>query len=665
MTTTAPVDALLIDEATEDPTVTRSRRWQRAVWPAAAFVAIIAIGSAMGHGVPTWIDAHVMPAVDRAYHWTQLNNDKNWFFRNIFSPIGTAINWCCTHMQRLLESMRWPGVMALTGLIGYRTSGIRAAATGVILLAGCGVLGFWDHTVITLSLMLVAVITSLLIGIPLGIWSGLSQRAETVMRSFLDTAQVMPVYVYLLPLVVAFNIGNPAAVIATVIFAVPPAVRITSLGIRSVTVTSTEVGTSFGCTGRQLLLKVRLPLARRAILLGVNQVIMMAFGVVVIASLIGTGGLGQDVLTGLQKVDVGKAFPPGLALVFLAIAIDRVTTGERRRGGKVSRKPAIVGRIEAKPAVTAAVAVGLIVVTAVIAKVAGGDHFPGSWSVDIVKPVNSLTNWVQDHFRKGVPIVGGTQSFSDFFIIHMLDPVRDLLQHAAWYLIVAVVTVIAWFSGGPKLAGVCFGAFFVIGSLRVWNLAMDTLSQVLVAVVLTVVIAIPLGVWAARSRLVERILRPLLDVAQVMPAFVYLVPVLILFRVGRTPGVIASVIYAIPPAIRLTTLGLREVPYAPREAALSFGATPRQELIKVQLPLAIRAIMLAINQAIIMVLSMVVIAALIGAGGLGLEAVFGLTKKQVGRGAAGGLAIVCLAIVLDRVTQAWGNRARLRSAQSH
>ena len=186
---------------------------------------------------------------------------------------------------------------------------------------------------------------------------------------------------------------------------------------------------------------------------------------------------------------------------------------------------------------------------------------------------------------------------------------------------------------------------------------MDTLSQVLVAVTLSLLVAIPLGIWAARSSTVEKLLRPLLDVAQVMPAFVYLVPVIFLFNVGRVPGVIASIIYAIPPGIRLTTLGLRQVPYAPREAALSFGATPRQELIKVQLPLALRSMMLAVNQTIIMVLAVVVVAALIGAGGLGLETVYGLTKKEIGRGAAGGVAIVLLAIVLDRITQAWGTRA--------
>ena len=179
-------------------------------------------------------------------------------------------------------------------------------------------------------------------------------------------------------------------------------------------------------------------------------------------------------------------------------------------------------------------------------------------------------------------------------------------------------------------------------------------ADVRVAVTLSVAVAVPIGIWCARSNRVERIVRPFLDAAQVMPAFVYLVPVIFLFNTGRTTGVIASVIYAIPPGIRLTNLGLRQVPLGMRESAVSFGATPRQELVKVQLPAAARSIMLGINQTILMVLSMTVIAALVGAGALGLETVYGLTKKEIGRGTAGGVAIVLLAIVLDRITQAWG-----------
>ena len=632
-----------------------------AVWarrlavPVLAIVAIVAVGYAIGSDVPTWLDAHVKPAVDRAYKWTVLNNDQHWIFTGFFTPIGDAIQWSTDQMLSLLRILRWPGVLALTAIVGYRTGGWRTALTGAVVLSGVGFLGFWDHTMITVALMLVSVIVSLMIGIPLGIWSGLSPRAEKVMRSMLDTAQVMPTYVYLLPIIVAFSIKSPAAVIATVIYAVPPAVRLTSLGIRSVAGTNVEVGESFGCTPRQLLMKVRLPLARRAILLGVNQVIMMAFGVVVIAAVVGTGGAGQDVLDGLAKIDVGKAFGPGLALVFAAIAIDRVTTGQR--GGQHRRG---LGAWQG-----AAAGIGAVVAIAVVAKIAGADQFPESWKVDVSGWANDVADWVQRNFRKGVPVIGGTASFSDFFVIHVLDPVRDLLQDAAWYIVVAVVAAIGWLSAGWRLAMVCTLCMIGIASLRVWDLAMETLSQILIVTVICIALAIPIGVLAARSDMVERILRPLLDAAQVLPAFVYLVPVLFLFNIGRVPGVIATVIYALPPAIRLLSLGLREVPWAPREAAISFGATPRQELLKVQIPLALRSVMLAVNQVIIMVLAMLVIGALLGAGGLGLETIYGVRKKEVGRGFAGGIAIVLLAIVLDRITQAWGNRDRTRRRPAH
>src|SRR4029077_9499772 len=163
----------------------------------------------------------------------------------------------------------------------------------------------------------------------LGIWSGLSDGAEKRLRPILDTAQVMPAYVYLIPCVALFGIGIPAAVVATLIFAVAPAVRLTSLGLRQVPIVSTEVGLSFGSTGSQLLGKVQMPLARKTVLLGLNQVIMMAFGVAVIASQIGTSDVGNQVVLGLQHLDAKLAFSAGFCIVFAAIALDRITTGER------------------------------------------------------------------------------------------------------------------------------------------------------------------------------------------------------------------------------------------------------------------------------------------------------------------------------------------------
>lgn len=649
----APMD---IEQISIEP----PKRWTHFVVPVVALTAVSIVGIIIGHDVPTWLDAHVKPWVDSVYRWSQLNSDTNWVFRFIFHPVADAISWSTTKVLWVLRTLRWPGVLALIGIIGYRTGGRRAAITGMLVFSGCGVLGFWNDTLITVSLMMVAVVISLIIGIPLGIWAGLSMKADRVLRSVLDTAQVMPAFCYLLPLVVAFGIGIPPAIAATVIYAVPPAVRLTSLGIRGVAVVSTEVGESFGCTAPQLLTKVRLPLARRAILLGINQVIMMAFGVVVISALVGTGGLGQDVLNGLDKVNVGLAFAPGLALVFAAITIDRITTGERAT--KSAAAPSGAGstqlqRLLANPRSAALLAVGGVILIALVAKLLGLDDFPTAIKVDVVTPANKAAEWVNNHFRNGVPVVGGTGSFSDFVVVHLLSPMRDMFQAAAWWLVIVIAAAIGWASGGWRLGVLCGACFVGVASLQVWDLAMDTLSQVFVAVVISVALAVPIGIWAGRSDRLERLLRPLLDAAQVMPAFVYLVPVIFLFNVGRVPGVIASVIYAIPPGIRLTSLGLRQVPNAPREAATSFGATSRQELVKVQLPLAMRSLMLALNQTIIMVLSMVVVAGLIGGGGLGLETIYGLRKGEIGRGMAAGLAIVLLAMVLDRITQAWGNRS--------
>jgi len=267
---------------------------------------------------------------------------------------------------------------------------------------------------------------------------------------------------------------------------------------------------------------------------------------------------------------------------------------------------------------------------------------------------------VQDHLH------GFTQGVSDFLVKYVLEKLKSFLLWLPWFLVVVAIGFVGWLSKGWRLAATVSACMILIaatgtipgggGRVQLWDLAMDTLSQVLVAIVLAVVIAMPLGMLAGRSDRVERVLRPFLDIAQVMPAFVYLIPVVFLFNVGRAAGVVACVIYAVPPCIRLTALGMREVPYTPREAAISFGATPRQEMRQVQLPLARKAILLGINQTLLMVLATVIIASLVGAGALGLVAYGAAVKplSKLGEGVAGGVSIVLLAIMLDRITQAWG-----------
>jgi glycine betaine/proline transport system permease protein len=637
---------------------------------------VIAVGAAVasavfGSDVPTWLDTHIQPWAKTTNRWIVDNRDNYWLFTRVFEPISTGIDTSVNAVGDVLNALRWPGVMALVGAIAWRVGGARAAASSVAALFGIGLLGMWDPAMTTLSLMLVAVTIALLIGIPLGIWTARSDRADRVLRVFLDAAQVMPTFVYLIPLVVMFGIQNPSAVLATVVYAVPPAVRLTNHGLRSVPQVTNEVGESFGCTPRQQLLKVQLPMARPTILLGLNQVIMMAFGIVVIAAIVGTTDLGRLVLNSLQKNQIGKAAAPGLAIVLAAVALDRMSTGQRSLKRPRFTLPKLTG------SQMLAVGGGVVVAAAVIAHLVGADSFPKGWVISIEKTVDDAVQWVKDNLRKDVPVIGGTKAISDGLITHLLEPLRSRLVDLPWLVVVAAFSAVGYALKGWRLAvlvALCLIGIASMGSVpggtggttQMWDIAMDTLSLVVVSIVISVIIALPLGILAGRSNTVDKLLRPLLDFAQVMPQFIYLIPVVALFGSSRATGVVAAVVYAVPPCIRLTSLGLREVPVSPREAAISFGATPRQELLKVQLPLAVKSILLGINQTMLMVLATVVIAALVGAGGLGLQTIYGLTKslQQIGQGLGAGLSIVLLAIVLDRLTQAWGMRADAQREQS-
>jgi len=250
----------------------------------------------------------------------------------------------------------------------------------------------------------------------------------------------------------------------------------------------------------------------------------------------------------------------------------------------------------------------------------------------------------------------GTGPFSDFLTTYGTRPMRLYLSEEAWPVVVLFFGFVAWWASGKKLLLGSVVGTVVIGLLGMWTLTMDTLSQTVVAVLMAIVIGLPLGVAASRRDWLERGMRPVLDTLQTIPSFCFLVPVVILFNVGRIPGIIASVLYAIPPVIRLTNLGIRSVDSEIVEASESFGVTRRQKLWKIQLPLAMPTVLAGINQTVMLVLAMVVIAGLVGGAGLGLEAVKGLARSDTGLGFEAGASIVILAMILDRITQGWAAR---------
>ena len=274
-----------------------------------------------------------------------------------------------------------------------------------------------------------------------------------------------------------------------------------------------------------------------------------------------------------------------------------------------------------------------------------GLEFPVNWGAGLAAWINDR---IKDITREGAFIFDAISNVVLYFLLFL----EDVFIWIPWPAIICAIALVTWRMVGWKVALFAVGSLLTTGALGMWTSAMETTALIVVAVIISIAIAIPVGVIAARSNLIDAILRPVLDGMQTMPAFVYLVPAIMFFGIGNVPAIFATVIYAVPPAIRLTNLGIRQVSSETVEAAESFGTTPRQLLLKVQIPMAVPTIMAGINQTTMMALGMVVIASLVGAGGLGEDVLRALSRFQPGEALLGGLAIVALAIITDRVTQA-------------
>ncbi len=625
-------------------------------------------------------------------------------FVYFFEPLSDAIDWALRGVEGQLLSLPWYVIVAFFFLVALHAGGLRTALVAGAMLLYMGLVGLWVESMQTLALMGVSVLLSLAVGMPLGIWAARNDRVDALLRPVLDTMQTMPAFVYLIPVLLFFGVARVPAAVATVIYALPPAIRLTNLGLRQVPRAALEAAESFGATSRQVLFKVQLPLAMPALMAGINQTIMMALGIVVIAALIGAGGLGREVLIALQRQQVGRGVEAGLAIVALAILLDRVgeslsrqvatlpgqrtrwrgfallpqswirfawaramEEGLRRLGQGLLTGARILARLLGWPLgnqaqrylVRHAYAVGSLALLLVLTgggAVTGWRGFPPGWSLDLHTGVDAAVVWMRDNLYQLGDLPIGTGPLSDAITLYLIVPLRQALLRTPWPVLVALAGLLGYRLGSWHLALTGMGLLMGIGLLGMWDKGMDTLSQVLIAVLITVALGVPLGIWAGRSQWGHLILRPILDVLQTIPSFVFLVPVIMLFNVGRVPGIIASVLYALPPVVRLTDLGIRQVAHETLEAAVSFGSTSRQLLLKVQLPLAMPAILMGLNQTVMMVLAMVIIAGLVGGAGLGLEAVIGLAKNQTGRGMEAGLAIVFMAMWLDRLTQAWAER---------
>ena len=548
--------------------------------------------------------------------------------------------------------LSWIGILAAVTLMGHAFGGRRTALVAFFCFFYLALFGQWDRAMLTLALVVVCVPVGALLGLMLGVAAYRHPRFDLyVVRPLLDLMQTIPAFAYIIPTLFLFGFTPVTPLIATVAFAMPPMVRATTLALHRVPTEIQELGRMTGCTRRQMLWRILLPSAKPTLMVGVNQVIMLTLNMVIIASMVGADGLGYDVLFALRGQKIGVGLEAGLAITALAIALDRLSHAAADSKAELYRPGTPFHRRHPYLLIGIAVLIATTLLGGVIPIFAA---VPKELTVTTAPVWDALVKWININFFDYFDAV------RTVLLLHVLNPLKQTLLDVPWAGAVLIAAYAGWRLRDDKLALLCGLLIAFIAVVGLWDKAMTTVYLCAISALFSCLIGIPLGVVATRSPWFDRVQRVVVDTLQTLPSFVYLIPVVMLFRVGDVTALIAIVAFAVTPAIRYTVHGIRLVPPHLIEAAIATGCTRRQILWRVQLPLALPEIMLGINQTILFALSMLVITALVGTRDLGQEVYFALTKVDTGRGIIAGLCVAFLGIVADRLLRAWVDRFRRR-----
>ena len=578
-------------------------------------------------------------------------------FRDLTRALATAIEWPLDLIEGILISgfkslglppLPWIMVAGLAAVFGWWLKGWRLALLAGACIVYVALFGKWKLSMITLSVVLVAAPAAGLLALALGILAFKWPPFERVLMPVLNVMQSLPHFSYLIPVSVFIGVSHRAGAIATILFAIPPMARLTILGLRGVSKEVAEAGVMGGCTPRQMLWKVQIPAARDALMIGVNQVIMQCLAMVVIASFVGAKGLGHDLLFRLQSLRIGQALEIGIAIVFIAIMLDRLSLALSQKQPEHKEDGPFW---QTHPFLTAA---GMVVVTSVVlaALTPLAQTLPKEYTITTAPFWDAVVDFMT------VNLHGPLSAIKDGLLLNVLIPLRSAFQAVPWIAAVFLVAAIGWRLGGWKLALTVAGFILFIAFSGFWERALITAYMVAFAVFLCVLIGVPIGIWAAGSERRAAFVQLLCDTFQTFPSFIYLIPVIMLFQVGDVAAIAAIVIYASIPAIRYTMFGLRNVPHQTVEATTMAGCTHWQALWKVRLPLAFPEIMLGVNQTIMFALFMVIIAAFIGTKDLGQEIFRALTFADAGKGLVVGLCVAFMGLAVDRLVTAWATRRK-------
>lgn len=545
-----------------------------------------------------------------------------------------------------LGPMPWTAVAGVAAVIGYYLGGWRLALLGGGTFVWTALIGQWEIAMETMSVLAVAAPMAFVIGLSLGIAAWRYEWVDKVIRPVLSVLQTLPFFTYLLPAVIFFKVGPTAGAVATTIYAIPPMILMTTLGLQKVSPEVVEAGKMSGCSKFQMLRHVYIPSARTEILVGVNQVIMLCLAMVVLTAFIGMPGLGAKLLAMMGSFKLGRSFEIGVTIVLLAVTLDRMSKAwvvkqpvHFEKGTSwVNRHKTLV--------VAIAVFIGFTLLSMVV-PIAGtigrGQDFSqgkeldnlikGFLAIDVVKDVTYGIRYVLN--------------------VWILNPFRDFLLSIPTPAFIMVIVAFAVWLGGRRegiIAAIFFGLVAMSGW---WDRSVITLYSVLAAVAIAMLIGIPVGVMASRSDKWSRRVLLACDTAQTFPSFIYLIPAIMLFGITATAVVGSVLIFAMVPLTRYTIEGLRTVPPEMTEAADMAGATRMQKLVNVQLPLALPTMAVGFNQAIMFAFFMVIIAAFIGTQDLGQELQRTLAGTDLGKNFVLGICVSLMALTFDLVIMKW------------
>ena len=556
----------------------------------------------------------------------------------------------------------WPALPWTVVAGGAIILGHKLQGKGLAMLAGfstiyIAVFGQWEPSMETLSFVLIAAPISVVLGLVLGIWAYKNRKVEATLNPLLNVMQTMPHFSYLVPVMVFFGIGDHAGAIATIIFATPPMVRLTVLGLKRVSPEVLEAGMMSGCGNFQLLFKVLIPTARRDILIGVNQVIMQCLAMAVIASFIGAKGLGFNLLLALNGLRIGQAIEQGICIVLIAVVLDRMSLAWANKQTDYFADLTFVKRHK-----YSLLFLVIFIVGTILAYI-GTFFFREGFNYLYIVPHNKGIT-TENFWQTGVDWMWDTffytlTGFKIFLITKVLMPMK------AAYLSMPVVATfvltmgIGYIIGGIRTSIIVGGFLLFIALTEWWDRALITAYMLTFGVIVSAIIGITVGTLCAQKSYTTKFILLVCDTLQTFPSFIYLIPVIMLFGVNDLSVLTAVIVFATIPATRYTVEGLRSVPSSLHDAGSMSGVNRLQRWIKIELPMSFPHMMLGINQTVVFALFMVIIGAMIGTDDLGQFILKALSDKNgTGNGLTLGLCVAFIGLAVDQVIRTWATKRK-------